>query len=48
MVAKRESQSTSLDEAAELMLDKLSNDENEAMSIEDLVEVFAKKKLVKR
>ncbi len=41
-------QSTSLDEAAELMLDKLSNDENEAMSIEDLVEVFAKKKLVKR
>ena len=36
-------QSASLDEAAELMLNKLGNDEDEATSIEDLVETFAKR-----
>ena len=36
-------QSASLDEAAELMLNKLGNDEDEATSVEDLVETFAKR-----
>lgn len=36
-------QSASLDEAAELMLDKFSNNEDEATSIENFVEMFAKR-----
>ena len=36
-------QSASLDEAAELMLNKLGNDDDEPMSIEDFVEMFAKR-----
>ena len=36
-------QSTSMDEAAEFMLDKLGTEEDESVSLEDLIELFVKK-----